>query len=142
MLNRGRPLPGLKTLRIRQGGVAAQATSSSGRVVALRALDFNGGERSLYMERRPQAVPCPNCRSVRTLHLLDKRLQCLDCQLVTGYPVELPEPRFYCPVCDDGLLDEHGVDGPNRNRTLTCRVCGTKFRRSDQMPAGIGLMLA
>lgn len=134
---------GYVTLREKAGGILARKMGKNGEPYQVFALDISGREMDLYTERQSPKVPCPGCRSTNTRHLQDKRLECSSCQLVTGYPVDIPNPGIFCPSCGDGLLPGGGgFSGPNRQRTVECGVCRVKFRQQDNLPRNIVIIMA
>ena len=94
-------------------GVKAGRTTKNGSI-QLFALDFSGREIDLYIEN----LPPPQGQNRQ------------------------PTPKFFCPICGDGLLGDKGITGPNSQHTLVCPVCDTKFKQSEDMPRGIGITMA
>ena len=57
-------------------------------------------------------------------------------------PRDTGEPRFFCPSCRDALVEDLGVTGPNGQHTYRCPNCFVEWKRSLNMPRGVGLIMA
>ena len=119
--------------------------------VALLALDMGGRDRDLYVERQyPSCVICNQVFQVGyNVPLPDHQCRLNDGSIshCNGSNIQgrMPdaEPKFFCPECGKHFLVEKEIYGPNSVKSYSCpdAACGTRWKRSDDMRKGVGLVM-
>ena len=52
-----------------------------------------------------------------------------------------PQKGLVCPMCQNSILDNEGVYGPNKAIKFSCPGCETTWRSGEDLMSGVGIVI-